>query len=303
VTRLRNELRQVWQRPWGGRLMPVLFAAPSLLVAAVWVAAPRPAGEIHSELERLQSADEIIGFVLTVAALISAYWLLAPDIEGEFESLSRRGGSDPFTFAAGRALVGAAGLLLVAAALGLVVEALDVRGSYQKAEALRVAVLLVNALPVFMLAMVLTGAFGRIIGMVAPVVLQAFGAEAAYQRGALADGFIEPTPLYSAEQFFAWLTPHSLIDPLPGIALMDQSVALQQFPVREGHSVWGADLIQTSGFVDVAHYAGYLLLLTALLCFVCWRRAVQARSRFHAVPTWTETRRGDHLDDENRSER
>lgn len=302
MTRLRNELRQAWQRPWGGRLMPVFFAAATLLVAAVWVVAPRPAGAIHSELERLQSANEIIEFVLIVAALISAYRVLAPDIEGEFESLSRRGGSDPFTFAAGRALAGAAGLLLGAAALGLAVEALDVGGSYQRAEALRVAVLLANALTVFMLAMVLAGAFGRIVGMIAPVVVQALGVEAAYQRGALADGFIEPTPLYSAEQFFAWLMPHSLIDPLKGIALIDQSVALQQFPVREGNTVWGADLIQVSSFVDVAHYAGYLLLLTALLVFVCWRRAVQARSRFHELPTWTETLRGDHLDDEGRSE-
>jgi hypothetical protein len=118
------------------------------------------------------------------------------------------------------------------------------------------------------------------------------GSDAAYQRAALSDHFIEPSGLYSAEQFIAWFAPRSLLDPFPGIALIDQSVALQQFPVREGQAVWGADLIQVSGSADIAQFAAYLVALAVLLYLACLIRARRARSRFHLVPAWLEHKRG-----------
>src|SRR5207253_647404 len=81
------------------------------------------------------------------------------------------------------------------------------------------------------------------------------GADAAYQRAALADGFIAPSGLYSIEEAVAWLLPRPLVDPFTGLLLMDKSVALQQFPVRQGTGVWGWDLIQVSGQADIALFA------------------------------------------------
>jgi hypothetical protein len=230
---------------------------------------------------------------MTLAALLIAYRLIAPDIRDEFESLSARGGSSPLKFAAGRALVGATSLLAIGAVLGLAVEVGDLGGRYRKEEVLRAAVLSLNSVPLLMLAMVLMCVFGRIVGLIAPVVMQALGADAAYQRAALAEGFIDKTGLYSAEQLLAWLLPRPLIDPLLGIALMDQSVALQQFPVREGHGVWGWDLIQVSGFADVAFYAIYLVTLFALLYTASRYREAQARSRFLPVGGWLARRKAD----------
>jgi hypothetical protein len=274
-----------------GRVIPILIAVSVLLIAAVRAIAPTPAGAVHSELARLQGGNEIAGFVVLIVAFVSAYLLLAPDLHDEFESMSSGGTSRPLTFAAARVLVGAATLLVTVAALGITVEALDVGGAYQRQEALHLAVLFANALPVFMLALALTCTFGRGIGLVGALILLWVGSDAAYQRGSFADHFIEPSGLFSAEQAVAWFAPRSLLDALPGITLIDQSVALQQFPVREGQAVWGADLIQVSGGADIVQYAGYLVALGVLLYIVCRLRARRARSRFRLVPTWLEARR------------
>jgi hypothetical protein len=273
--------------------MPGLLLVAVLLLAAVRVWGSTPAGAVHRELGWLGSANEIIAWVLVVLALVSAYRLMAPDVRDEFEALSTRGQSRPIMFAAGRALVGAGGMFVTAAALGLAVEVLNLGGRYEREEALRVFVLFLNAMPLFMMAMILTCAFGRIVGMITPLVMQALGVEAAYQRGAMADHFIDPSGLYSFEQLLAWLAPRPLIDPLLGIILMDQSAALEQFPVRQGHSVWGWDLVQVSGAGDVAQYGIYLVALAALLVLACRLRAEYARTRFHTVGGWLSAGKAD----------
>lgn len=283
---LTAQIGEAWRRTWGGRLMPLLLAGTALLVVAVRLIAPVPAGAAHGEISRLQNVNEITGFAVLVAALISAYRLIAPDLGNEFESLSVRGAGSPLTFAAGRVLVGVGGLGIVTVILGLITEILDLGGRYVREEAVHLVVLFANAVPLLMLAMVGMCAFGRIVGLVAPVVMYALGGDAAYQRAALADGFIAQTTLYSGEELVAWLLPRTLVDPFVGIQLMDQSVALQQFPVREGHLVWGWDLIQVSGPSDVLAYLAYLLVLTGLLFVACRRRRTQARSRFVPVAGW-----------------
>ena len=290
---LRNELRVVSRRLLTGRLLPILIGGAVLLIIGSRLIAPVPAGAIHSELARLQSANEVTGFVLMIVAFLGSYLLLAPDLHDEFESMTIGGGTRPLTFAAARLLAGAGGLLVTTLVLGLTVEALDVGGRYQREEALRLVILLADAVPVFVLALVLTCLFGRVAGLIGTFVLLSVGYDAAYQRAAVTDQFIEPSGLYSAEQLVAWVAPRPLMDPLPGIAVKDLSVALQQFPVREGHAVWGADLIQVSGSVEIAQYAAYLVALAALLYIVCRFRARRARSRFHLVPAWLEARRAD----------
>ncbi len=290
---LGAEVRVAWGRTWGGRLMPILLAATALLLVAVRFTAPAPAGAVHGEVARLQSANEIIGFAVLVAALITAYRLLSPDIRGEFESLSLRGAAGPLAFAAGRVLVGIGGLLLATAALGAVVEVMDLGGIYKRDEAVHLAVFAGNAVSLFMLAMALMCAFGRIVGLIAPVVMYAIGADAAYQRAALADGFIAQTPFYWAEELIAWVLPRPLVDPFTGIALMDQSAALEQFPIRQGHLVWGWDLIQVSGAADLFAYAFYLVTLAGLFYIACLLRRAQARSRFVPVARWLGRRKAD----------
>lgn len=289
---LRNELGVVSRRMLTGRLIPILIAASVLLIIASRAIAPTPAGVIHTELARLESGNEITGFVLMIVAFVSAYLLLAPDLHDEFESMSIAGGSRPLTFATARVMVGVGGLVATTLVLGLVMEALDTGGHYEREEALHLIVLGADALPVFMLALILTSIFGRWAGLIGAFFLLSVGSDAAYQRGAAADHFIEPSGLFSAEQILAWLAPRPLMDPLPGIAFMDQSVALQQFPVREGQAVWGSDLIQVSGSIDIAQYAAYLVVLAAILYIVCRLRARHARSRFHLVPAWLEKRHG-----------
>lgn len=290
---VRAEVRVAWRRTWGGRLMPLVLAGTALLLVAVRLTAPAPAGAVHGEVARLQGANEIAGFAILIAALASAYRLLSPDIRAEFESLSARGASRPLVFAGGRVLVGIGGLLMATAVLGLVIEVLDLGGRYQREEALHMAVIFANAVPLLMLAMLVMCAFGRIVGLIAPVVMYSLGGDAAYQRGALADGFIAQTPLYSGEELFAWLLPRTLVDPFTGIALMDQSVALQQFPVRQGQFVWGWDLIQVSNGADVLAYAIYLIALAVLFYLVCLRRRALARSRFEPVAGWLGRRKAD----------
>src|SRR6267143_1887267 len=165
---LGDEIRVAWGRTWGGRLLPMLVAGVALLVVLQRLVTPAPAVAVHGELGRLATVNETIGFALMVGALFSAYRLLSPDLSSEFESMSSRGTSGPLMFMAGR---------------------------------------LVVALPLLMLAMVLTCAFGRIVGVIASVVMLNLGADAAYQRAALADGFIAPSGLYSIEQAVAWLLP------------------------------------------------------------------------------------------------
>ncbi|MDQ6876708.1 MAG: hypothetical protein M3082_03215 [Candidatus Dormibacteraeota bacterium] len=290
---ITRELRAVWPRLLAGRLVPILFGASLLLIVGARAVAPVPAGAIHTELARLQTANEIIGFALMILAFLSAYLLLAPDLHDEFESMRASSGSRPLTFAAGRVLIGTSALLLMTAVLGLTVEATDLGGRYQREEAVHLVVLLANAVPVFMLALVLTAIFGRVVSLVVTFVLMSVGSDAAYQRAALADHFIDPSGPFSAEQAIAWVAPRPLMDPLPGVAVMDQSVALQQFPVREGHAVWGMDLIRVSGTADIAQYLIYLVALAAALYIVCRFRAAHARTRFHLVPAWLEARRPD----------
>jgi hypothetical protein len=282
----------VSRRLFAGRLIPILIAASVLLIVASRAIAPTPAGAVHMELARLRSGNEITGFVLMIVAFVSGYLLLAPDLHDEFESMSATGGSRPLRFAAARVLVGVGGLVATTLVLGLVMEALDAGGNYQREEALHLVVLGADALPVFLLALMLTSIFGRWAGLVGTFFLLSVGSDAAYQRGAVSDHFIDPSGLFSAEQTLAWLAPRPLMDQLPGIALLDQSVALQQFPVREGQAVWGSDLIQVSGAVDIAQYAVYLVALAAILYIACRLRARHARSRFHLVPAWLEKRRG-----------
>lgn len=288
---LGAEVRAVWRRLLVARLVPILIGASALLIVAARLVAGVPAGPVHSELGHLSSGNEVIGFLLMILAFLCAYLLVAPDLHDEFESMSATGGSHPLTFAAARVLVGAGGLLVTTAALGLVVEIIDLGGRYQAAEALHLAVLFVNAVPIFILALVLTCLFGRVAGLIAAFVLMSIGSHAAYERGALSDHFIDPNGALSAEQGLAWLAPRPLLDSLPGIALIDQSEALNQFPIREGNAVWGTDLIQVSTPADITQYVVYLLALAIAFYVVCRFRAGRARSRFHLLPSWLEDRR------------
>ena len=74
-----------------------------------------------------------------------------------------------------------------------------------------------------------------------------------------------------------------------GTAVIDQSVALNQFPVREGQAVWGTDLIQVSSLLDVQLYLAYALVAAGLFYLVCRLRARQARTRLRPT-TWTAPR-------------
>ena len=294
-----GEVRTVWRRLLAGRLAPILVAASALLIIAVHFVAPVPSGAVHAELSRLTSGNQITGFVLMIMAFLSAYLLVAPDLHDEFESMTSSGGSRPITFAAARLLVGVAALLATTVVLGLAVEVLDIGGQYQQDEAVHLGVLFADAVPVLILALVLSCLFGRGAGVIGTFFLTAVGSDAAYERGALSDHFIDPSGLLSFEQTLAWLAPRPLMDALPGIALMDQAVALQQFPVREGHAVWGTDLIQVSGPAEITQYAAYVLAAVAVFYIVCRWRAARARSRFHLVPSWLEARRGaDRVDEE-----
>ncbi len=286
------EIRAVWRRLLVARLVPILIGASALLVIAARFVAGVPAGPVHSELARLSSGNEVIGFLLLILAFLCAYLLVAPDLHDEFESMTANGGSRPLTFAAARVLVGIGGLLVATAILGLVVEVIDLGGRYPGAEAVHLAVVFANSVPIFILALVLTCLFGRVAGLIATFVLSSIGSHAAYERGALSDHFIDPNGALSVEQAFAWLAPRPLLDSLPGIALIDQSEALNQFPVREGNAVWGADLIQVSGPTEIMQYALYLLAVLIAFYVVCRFRAAHARSRFHLVPSWLEERRG-----------
>jgi hypothetical protein len=269
----------------------MVVGASVLLILGVRLITPVPSGAVHSELARLTNADQIAGFVLMILAFLVAYLLVAPDLHDEFESMAVDGGSRPLTFAAGRVLVGVAALLITALVLGLEVEGLDAGGQYQSAEAVHMTVLFANAVPVFMMAMVLTCIFGRIAGVVITFFLMSVASDAAYQRGSLSDHFIDPSGLYSFEQTVGWFGPRPLLDSLPGIALLDQSEVLRQFPVREGHAVWGSDLIQVSGSADIVQYAVYVIALAAVLYIVCRWRESRAHSRFHLVAPWLEARR------------
>jgi hypothetical protein len=294
---LKIEVERTLRRTWRARILPgILVVAVALLVGA-WFSAPLPSpavhaeiarlpsAEVHAELARLRNANEVIGLVLMIVAFLSAYLILTPDLNEAYDSLSVRGGSRPLTFAAGRALVGVAGLIASAAVLGLTVEALDFRGRHELDELVDLAVKCANATAVFMLVTALVSVAGRIIGMITSFFLLNIGTDSAYHQGAVADGFIDPTSLVTAEKYLAFLAPPPLIDPLTGIAMIDQSIALQQFPVWEGNSIWGAELIQVSRPPDVIHYAVYLAAVSALFYLSCLRRARQARARLRPT-TW-----------------
>lgn len=280
----------MWRRLLVARLVPTMIGGSALLIIAARLVASVPAGPVHSELGRLSNGNEVIGFLLTILAFLCAYLLVAPDLHEEFESMRAGGESRPLTFAAARLLAGLGALLVATAVLGLVVEAIDLGGRYQGAEMVHLAVLFANAVPIFILALALTCLFGRVAGLIATFVLMSIGTHAAYERGALSDHFIDPNGALSVEQALGWLAPRPLMDSLPGIALIDQSVALNQFPVREGNAVWGADLIQVSGAADFTQYAVYLLAVGIVFYVVCRFRAARARSRFHLVPSWLEDR-------------
>lgn len=292
MTGLTDQLRAMWPRLLAWRVLPILIGGTVVFIAAARLVAPVPAGATHFELAKLSGGNEVAGFVILLVAFVSAYLLLAPDLHDEFESMRSGGVTRPLPFAAARVLAGATTLLVTTVMFGITIEALDTRGHFQKQEALHLVVLFANALPVFMLALVLTCAFGRVAAVVVAFFLVSVGADAAYQRAALSDHFIEPGALYSMEQVVAWFAPRSLLDPFPGIALLDQSAALQQFPVREGQAVWGGDLIRVSGSTDIAQYAAYLVVLAVVLYIACLFRARHARSRFHLVPEWLEHKRG-----------
>jgi len=269
--------------------MQAVAGAFTLLLVAAWFTIPLPPGAVHVELSRLRTASDVVTLALMVLAFLAAFRVLSPDLNEAFDSLSERGGSRPLTFAAGRVLAAGGGLVLTAAVLAIVIEGLDLNGQYEAQELVHMVVLLANALAVFLLAGLLIAAFGRIAGVLAAFVLFNIGADAAYQRGALADGFITPAPVLSAEQVVAWFGPRPLVDPLIGTAVIDQSVTLNQFPVREGHAVWGADLIQVSSLLDVQLYLVYALVAAGLFYLVCRLRARQARTRLRPT-TWTAPR-------------
>jgi hypothetical protein len=296
VSGLGTEVRTVWPRLLAGRLVPILVGAAVVLIVGVRLITPVPSGAVHSELARLTNADQIAGFVLMILAFLSAYLLVAPDLHDEFESMAADGGSRPLSFAAARVLVGVAALLATAIVLGLVVAALDAGGQYQANQAVHMVVLFANAVPVFVLALLLTCIFGRIAAVIVTFFLLSIGSDAAYQRGSMSDHFIDPSGLFSFEQTLAWLGPRPLLDSLPGIALLDQSEVLRQFPVREGRAVWGMDLIQVSGSAEIVQYAVYLVVLAIALYIVCRWRESRAHSRFHLVAPWLEARSVDRAD-------
>jgi hypothetical protein len=259
------------------------------VTVGVWFVIPVPAGAVHAELSRLRSVNDFAMLALMVLAFVSAFFMLSTDLDEAFDSLSHRGGSRALTFATGRLIAGLGGLALTAVMLGAVIELLDVGGSRKADELLHMVVLLANAIGVFMLVSVLVAATGRVAGVIAAFVIYSLGADAAYQRGALADGFITPAPVLAGEQAIAWLAPRPLVDPLTGIAALDQSVALNQFPVREGHAIWGTDLIQVSGTSDIALYLAYVTVAAVLFYAVCRVRAWRARTRLRPT-TWTTPR-------------
>jgi hypothetical protein len=283
------EIWRGWHRAWGSRPLQALVVAAVLVTGAVWFVIPVPAGAVHAELSRLRSVNEVVILSLTLLAFAAAFFVLSTDLNEAFDSLSERGGSRAFTFAAGRLIAGAGGLAMTAAVLAALIELLDIGGRYKAEELLHVVVVFANAFGVFMLVSVLVAALGRVAGVIAAFAIYSIGADAAYQRGALADGFITPAPILSAEQAVGWLAPRPLVDPLTGIAALDQSIALNQFPVREGHAIWGTDLIQVSGTYDMALYFTYVVVAAVLFYGVCRVRAWRARTRRRPT-TWTTPR-------------
>src|SRR2546421_7144215 len=286
---IRVELCRAWHRTWGSRVMQGLAGAAALLLIPTWFTIPLPSGAVHAELSRLRTANQILTLALVVLAFLCAYRVLSVDLDEAFDSLSVRGGSHAFTFAAGRILSGAGGLALVTAGFLAIVEALDFNGQYRTQELVHALVQFANASAVFLLACVLVSGIGRVAGVLVAFVIFTISTDAAYQRGALEDGFITPAPVVTAEQVVGWLGPRPLIDPLSGIAAIDQSVALQQFPVREGQAIWGTDLIQVSSSTDVAIYAVYVAVALVIFYVVCRVRARQARTRLRPT-TWTAPR-------------
>ena len=260
-----------------------------MLLVAVWFTIPLPSGPVHQELSRLRTANEVVTLALMVLAFVCGFRVLSTDLDEAFDSLSDRGGSRVVPFVAGRLISGAGGLALVALGLTAAVEILDFGGRYRTEEAVHIAVTLVNAAAVLAMVLVLVATIGRIAGVLAAFVIFNIANDAAYQRGALADGFITPAPVVSAEQAVAWLGPRPLVDPMSGIAAIDQSVALQQFPVREGQFVWGTDLIAVSSSTDIAISVAYVLIALALFFAVCGVRGHQARTRLRPT-TWTTPR-------------
>ncbi len=289
VTGIKVEIWRGWHRAWGSRRLQAIAVVVALATVGVWFVIPVPAGAVHAELSRLRSVNDFGTLCLMVLAFGSAFFVLSTDLNEAFDSLSQRGGSRALTFAAGRLLAGLGGLAATAAVLVAVVEVLDLGGRYKAEEFVHMAVLLANATGVFMLVAFLVAAIGRVAGVIAAFVIYSIGADAAYQRGALADGFITPAPVLSGEQAIAWLAPRPLVDPLTGIAALDQSVALNQFPVREGHAIWGTDLIQVSGTSDIAMYFAYVGVAAVLFYAVCRVRAWRARTRLRPT-TWTTPR-------------
>src|SRR2546423_8780125 len=101
---IRVELWRAWHRTWGSRVMQGLAGAAALLLITTWFTIPLPSGAVHAELSRLRTANQVLTLALIVLAFLCAYRVLSVDLDEAFDSLSVRGGSHAFTFAAGRVL-------------------------------------------------------------------------------------------------------------------------------------------------------------------------------------------------------
>src|SRR2546423_1770175 len=98
---IRVELWRAWHRTWGSRVMQGLAGAAALLLITTWFTIPLPSGAVHAELSRLRTANQVLTLALIVLAFLCAYRVLSVDLDEAFDSLSVRGGSHAFTFAAG----------------------------------------------------------------------------------------------------------------------------------------------------------------------------------------------------------
>jgi hypothetical protein len=241
----------------------------------------------YRELGVLAQVNDTVIIFYWVAAFATGFILMHRERRGGFERFATDPAPAPGSVAAG--LGGAALVAFVAFVLLIALEvslSLMAGGAgYVDREFVHLLLLGATTAPFVLVTMVLAAALPVYLAPPAALFAAAWSHDFAVDRGRAMDGFIARTTFVRIEEALYWAAPRPLVDTLTRDILVGLSHLRNVFAGYDGRAIYDDRLVLVSEPTDYAYWAGYMVVLAAVLYLAVRWRARSVRGMYR-VPGW-----------------
>jgi len=273
---LRAGVAEVW-RARSTRVTVAGGLACLVLGVLIFRGAPTDRQRLYF-VERL---DDLLGFILTAIALVVAWTLAARERHDDFPLLKSSRWRAVLPYAAGRSGAAIVAYVSVAVALATVVELawLSDAGPLPAQQAVHVAVIAVDALPVLLAGLWLGALVQPVAGQALALLLVVYAGDAEVDYAHATLGRLPPGLVERFVRAEHWFLPRMLVDPLKLTLLRNEALLVNQVPGDQGPVLWSDQVVLVSSAADLLYVAAYAVALVLLYALAVRRRMLWIQSR------------------------